>query len=363
MDTLYKKMLLFSVAIFLGHLVTAQEKVSKQIKKDFTVNGEAALHLENKYGDIRLYGWDQNKISVAITVTVTRRKKEQAEELLKRIRPKLTSSGTLVDVSYEVEEKNSGFFAKYFNKANPFDFDRSNLQIDYIIYMPTDATLKVTNKFGDVVLEDWKGKLRANIEHGNLWINENLSKADVEMKYGKLRAKSLDYAALRIKNASLNMDASKSLRINSSGSTLVIGKTASLEIYSSKDEIKIEEMGSMYGTLKFTNVAIHKLKKDIDLNMKIADFRVNTIIDPKSEINIDQESSEVSLIITDFPHRFEATLEEGLVRLPKSYKNIDSKMLDKGKRLRKISASYGKNPNGKVTITGKKGLVLMKEID
>lgn len=362
MDTLYKKLLLFSVAIFLGQSLTAQEKVSRQISKDFPMTNASELRLENKYGDINLYGWDQNKISIAIAITVTHRKKENAEDLLKRIKPILTNSGNLVNVTYKIAEKNDGFFTKYFNKANPFDFDRSNIQIDYTIYMPKNAEIDVTNTFGDVFIEDWKGKLRANIEHGDLWINENLSKADVDMKYGKLRAKSMDYTAIRLKNGSLDMTDSKSLRINSSGSDMTINKVSSLEIYSSKDEVEIEEVGTVYGTLKFTNVAIRELQKDIDLTMKIADFRVDAILDPKAIIAINQESSEVSLVITNFPHLFSATLEEGLVRLPKSFTNVDSKMLDKGKRIREISATYGKKPAGKISISGSKGVVLLKEL-
>lgn len=362
MDTLYKKLLLFSVAIFLGQLLAAQEKVSKQISKEFPMTNAGKLRLENKYGDIKLYGWEKDKIAISIAIRATHRKKENAEDLLKRIKPKLTNSNNFVDVTYEIAEKSDGFFAKYFNKANPFDFDRSNIQIDYTIYMPKNAEMDLTNTFGDVFIEDWKGKLRATIEHGDLWINENLSKADVDMKYGKLRAKSMDYAAIRIKNGNLDMTDSKSLRINSSGSDITLNKVTSLEIYSSKDEVDIEEVGTVYGTLKFTNVAISELRKDIDLTMKIADFRVDAILDPKAIIAINQESSEVSLIITNFPHHFNATLEEGLVRLPKSFTNIDSKMLDKGKRMREINATYGKKPIGKILITGSKGVVLLKEI-
>ena len=362
MDILYKKLLLFSIAIFLGQLLTAQEKVSKQISKDFPMTNAGELHLGNKYGDIKLYGWEQDKIAITINITVTHKKKENADDLLKRIKPTLTNSGNLVNVTYEIAEKNDGFFSKYFNTSNPLDFDRSNVQIDYTIYIPKNAEIDLTNIFGDVFIEGWKGKLRVNMEHGDLWINENLSNADIDVKYGKLRAKSMDYAAIRLKNGSLNMIDSKSLRINSDGSDIAIGKVASLELYSNKDKVDIKEVGSIYGTLKFTNMAISELRKDIDLTMKISDFKVNAILDPKAIIAINQESSDISLIISNFWHNFSATLEEGLLRLPKSYENIDSKMLDKGKRMRKINASYGKKPTGKISITGKKGMVLLKEL-
>lgn len=362
MDTLYKKLLLLTMAIVLGQSVAAQEKVSKTITEDFSMTNAGQLHLENKYGTVNLYGWDKDNISISVVITASHRKKQNAEDLLKRIRPVINDAENFVDISYEIAEKSDGFFAKYFNKANPFDFDRSNIQIDYTIYLPKKAELDINNKFGDVLIEDWKGKLRANVEHGDIWINEDLAKADVDLSYGKLRGQSIAYGAFRLKNGGLNMANAQSLRINSSGSYINIDNVSALEFYSNKDEVTIEEAGNIYGTLKFTNVKIGLLTKDIDLTMKIADFRVDQITNPKSVIAIEQESSEVSLNIAKFPHQFNAILEQGLVRLPKSFTDVESTMLDKGRRIREIDATYGKQPEGKITITGKKGIVLLKEL-
>jgi hypothetical protein len=228
--------------------------------------------------------------------------------------------------------------------------------------MPSKAELKVTNTFGDVLIEDWSGKLSALVEHGDVWISESLNKADITMRYGKLRAKNINYGSLDLRNGGLDMENATSLRINSSGTNMVLNAINSLELYSNKDEIKVEEIGNVYGTLRFSSVVIDRLETAVDMTMKIADFRVSHILDPNASIAIEQESSEISLNINNFSHRFEATLEQGLVRLPKSFKDIDSKMLDNGKKLREIKATYGKSKDGKISITGKKGVVLLKEL-
>ncbi len=267
-----------------------------------------------------------------------------------------------MSISYEIEEKNNGFFANLFDKANPFDFDRSNVQIDYTIYLPAKAEIDVTNKFGDVLIEDWSGKLKANVAHGDIWITGDLAKADIEIGYGKLRTNSINYASIGLKNGELDMETSKNLRLNSDGSDINIDNVTSLEIYSNKDEIEIEALGTIYGNLKFTNLVLNRLDKDVDLTMKVTDFRISQILNVQADIAIAQESSEIVLDVNNFPLLFDAKLEQGLVRLPKSFINVDSKMLDKGKRIRKISATYGKNPQGKVSISGKKGVILLKDL-
>ena len=361
MDILCKKLLAVALVLVIGQSVTAQEKVSKKISKTYPITNAGELHLENKYGNINLHGWDKDEVSVAIDITVNHRKKENAEDLLKRINPIVHEGDNFVSVKYKITEKSSGWFARLIDETNPFDFNKSNLQIDFTVYLPVNAELKVTNTFGDVIIEGWSGKLKALVEHGDIWLSDNLNKADITMRYGKLRAQNIDYSSIDIKNGELDLGNSKSLRLNSSGTDISLDAITSLEIYSNKDDISAEEVNTMFGNLKFTTLELERLVKEVDITLKIADFRVSKIMSPDVAILIQQESSEISLNVTGFPHRFEATLEQGLVRMPKSFENINSKMLDKGKKLREIFATYGNSSTGEISISGSKGVVLLKE--
>lgn len=357
----YKKSLLLIVAALLTFSLAAQEKVSKKIQKSYEMTRAGELYLSNKYGNITINGWNKNSISIEIDISVTHKKRDNAENLLGRIVPEIREMDDFITITSVITEKSTNIFAKYFNKANPFDFDKSNVQIDYTVYLPKNAELEIINTFGDIVIEDWIGKLKADVQHGDIWINKNLNNADVSLKYGKLKARSINYGNIRLKNGSMDMERSRDLRINSSGSDIEVEEVTSLEIYSSKDEIVIEEVEALNGDLEFTNMLLNNVDDVIDLTMKISDFRVSNIHSSDASITIYQESSEVSLNIEGFSFEFDATLEEGLLRLPKSFKNVNTKMIDKGKRVREIKASYGKDTSGKISITGKKGVILLKE--
>lgn len=360
MDTLCKKLLFVAFVLCIGQCVTAQENVSKTVTEKFSLTNAGKLHLENKYGNINLSGWDKDEVSVSVDISVNHRKKENAENLLKRINPVFGNNTNFVTISYEIAEKNRGFLARLLDET-PFDFDPSNVQIDFTVFLPRKAEMKVSNVFGNVVIEGWTGQLKANIEYGDLWINDDLNKADIVMKYGKLRANTINYGSLDFKNGELDMEDSKNLRINSSGTEIAINTVGSLEVYSNKDDITIAEVSTLFGNLKFTTVQIQQLNNDVDLSLKISDFRVAKIANPSTSIALNQESSKINLNISDFPHQFEATVEQGLVRLPKSYTDIDSEVLDKGKKLRQIKATYSKGASGRISINGKKGVVLLKE--
>ena len=361
MATPYKIFLLTALVLFSVHRSTAQERVSKTIERSFSLDNDGELTLENKYGNINVTGWDQDQVSVKIDITVNHRKYGTAKDLLNRVRPEIKSSSGYISIVSEIENKNTGWFADFFNRTNPIDVDRSRVQIDYEVFLPRKAKLNVTNRFGDVLLEDWNGELKTLIEHGDLWINEDLGKADIILKFGKVKARNLNYASLNLKNGELDMADAKSLRLNGNGMEMTLGEVNSLEVYSNKDDISIDNVGTLYGSLKFSTLHLESLSQDVDLSMKIADFRVRQISNAEAEINIEQESSDINLTVTDFPRNFDATLEQGVVRLPKSFENVDSKLLDKGRRLREIRATYGDAKTGLISINGIKGIVTLND--
>src|SRR5690606_25771827 len=255
----YKKILLLFIAIVSIKTLSAQEVVTKSLGKTYALTDAGEMYMESKYGNIIINGWDKDSISIKVNVKAMHKKRENAKDLLDRINPQIKTAGDFIGITSEISDKNTGFISRYFNKVNPFEPDESNIQIDYTIYLPANAEIEVNNKFGDIIIADWQGELKVNLHHGDLWINNPITKADIEMKFGKLRGKSIDYTNLNIKNGEVDLDEAKSLRVKSSGTTLKIEKVTELEIYSSKDKVIIEEVASISGDLNFSNVKVHNV--------------------------------------------------------------------------------------------------------
>ncbi|MDY8138304.1 hypothetical protein [Aquimarina sp. 2201CG5-10] len=358
----YNKLILIIFCLCSGTHLLAQERVSKKIEKSFDFTNAGKLKLENKYGNIKINGWDQNEIAVTIDIVVTKKDKDDAKELLERIKPFINKASNSLIIFLNIEEKSNNFFSRMLNKANPFDFDKGSVQIDYTIHLPLNATVQVKNKFGDIIINDWNGKLKANLHHGDMYINNDLTDAAIEMKFGKLQTKSITYGDLQLKNSELDIETIKDLKINSNGSTIAINNIANLEIYSSKDKITIKNLERVQGELRFSNMILEQLEEDINLYMEVSDFYVNKILNRNPNIVIKQKSSELNINISDISFDFNASLEQGLLRIPKSFKNIKNNVIDDKKRLRDITATYGSNDlKGKFQITGKKGVIILKE--
>lgn len=362
MNTYYKQTLLL-LMIFLGQqFIYAQESVSKQVTENhsFTDKGELTLH--NKYGDVVINGWEKESIAISVDIIVTHKKLENAKELLNRIQPELKVVGDLVTITTEIKAKNENVISNFFNKSNPLDYDKTNVQINYTIYVPSTTSLDITNKFGDIILENIGGRLIADIQHGDIWINQDITNATVDLKYGNLKAKSISYGSITLKNAELNMSNGQKIELTSSGSDIQIVDVTNLEIKSNKDKINISSIGEIKGTLAFSEMEVKTLEDEITLNLKVADFKLLKINNPGAFIHLEQQSSDININISGLSFKFNANLEQGVLRIPKSFQNVKSHMISEEQKIREINATYGDNPTGKISLKGKKGNITLTEI-
>ncbi len=350
------------LAIFFSLHVRAQELASKKVTKSVDFIGMNTLQIDNKHGDITINGWPKNNVQIEINITVERKEKNKAEELLSRIKPLISKSQGTLKIKSDIEEKSASILSRLWVKNEISNTEKSNLKIDYTIYAPINSELNISNQFGDFILNDWNGKLNASIEHGNIWINEEIKQAIIQMKFAKMKAQNIKSASLTLNNSETNLYSSEKLNINSNGSTIKIHEAKIIIISSNKDNIDVKHLQQIQGESRFSNITIKELSSKIDLSTVITDLKIEHITETNPEIKISQKSSDIQIQISGLHFDFTAQLEEGLLRIPKSFKNVKSNMISTLNRLRNIEGLYqNKGPKGTIQIFGKKGIITLKE--
>ena len=76
----------------------AQQKVSKSIQKTFPLTNTGELHIENKYGNVIINGWNEKNIQINVEIQVTKKNKEDAKELLNRIHSRINNTDDFVKI-------------------------------------------------------------------------------------------------------------------------------------------------------------------------------------------------------------------------------------------------------------------------
>ncbi|MEP6803827.1 MAG: hypothetical protein ABI892_04835, partial [Flavobacterium sp.] len=112
--------------------------VSKQknIKKTYIVNSSAGIDIDNKYGNITVSTWDEDKIDLDITIKVSGGNEDWVNEKLNSIDINITALKSLVSAVTTIG--NSSLKSK--GSGNSFE-------INYVIKIPKNGSVKLNNKY------------------------------------------------------------------------------------------------------------------------------------------------------------------------------------------------------------------------
>jgi len=354
----------FLIACFVMPAMTsiAQDEVEKEILKTYPIDADGTVSIENKYGDIEIIGWEKDFVEIKIEVIVKGKNEDRIETLLGRIQPDITARSSFINIETDFTEEKRNFFTNLFRTVTA-DFNRSNLDINYLIRLPSKVRLEIINKFGDVLINDYEGRMDVELEYGDLRILGAVDDARVDMKFGKFHTSNEFTGRLIIKNGEVDIQKSDYLSLDASGSEIKIESINKLVLISNKDDIEVEKVNSISGNIRFSDIEIEKAGEMLQLDLHYGSVTANSFSLNHPTILLNGNSSNMTINVEGISFALDATLIEGQMRLPKTVANLESNMIDEKEKKRQVTATYGKDQKGSMKIIGKKGDIFLKEND
>jgi len=158
MKNIYK--LLFFIAFIpkLGFAIDEKFAFSKEknISKSFDVNADAQVDITNSYGNINVYLWDENKISIQVTIKVSGNNEKKTMERLNDIEISFQSSSSKVIAATEFSGKN-------WSGNNNLSYE-----INYVVKIPKNGSIDLNNKYGNISVDKLNGSSAINCRYGSI---------------------------------------------------------------------------------------------------------------------------------------------------------------------------------------------------
>ncbi len=141
---------LFAIACFglptlvvvpaVGAAKAAQEQVSKDFQKTVTIGAGQGIHVEHKFGEVKIHGEQGRDVKIAATIHAQAESRAEAETFAAAIRIEVEQSASGVSIRTVYPDTPSGLFHR--NKNISYS-------VDYDIAAPADAAIFVKNSFGN----------------------------------------------------------------------------------------------------------------------------------------------------------------------------------------------------------------------
>lgn len=306
---------------------------TKEIKKEFTVNSDATLTLDNQYGNINVHSWDQDKVEIIVDIQVEGRKRERVLEQLEDIHIAFSNTADAVSVKTHLEDprNNSSWFS--FNWSF-FDNENQNFHINYTVKMPSSNQAVFYNEYGNIFLDELKGSATIDCEYGKLDIGRLLHHDNkIELAYSSnSNIEYMKQGTVQVDYSSLDIEESEAIDLNADYSRVQIDVVDELEFNYDYGKLGLGSVGNVEGDGDYVSITIDEVHYDAAISLDYGALKIRSIGADARSITIDSDYAAIALgIDPDWSFDFEVETEYagfksdfGLDYLKKIKENEDS---------------------------------------
>ena len=272
-----------TLAVYPLRAGTCQE-FSKVIKKEFAISQEGTLALSNKYGPVKVEGWDRQRVKLEVNIRVRASGEASAQRVFHRIQIAFSESRDYVSAETEVArpQKEWWFWGE----------EEADYSISYTAYVPYRCRLVVENKHGDVSVEEMAGPVELKVRYGNLQVGELSQDADIRLEHGTGAIERAGRLKATLLQARLRVEEVRLAEIDSRYSRIWIEKAGEVLSRSRYDTYELEQAGRFVNTGEFDNIEI-ETADEISVNSTLSNLYVERV---NKSLQLQVDSSSVKII-------------------------------------------------------------------
>ena len=226
----------------------------KTVKKEYTVNSDAMLEIDNSYGNVDIISWNENRTVIEVHIKTNSDDEEKAQKKLDEITIEFYGSSSRVSAK-TIFKNNKGSWSLW-GKNNSV-----SMEINYTIKIPVTNSVNLENDYGAISLDKLEGNAKINCDYGQLRIGE---------LWGENNSLNFDYTS---KSTIAFM---KSGKIDADYSGFTLEKGEKLELNADYTNSEIQDIGDIDYNCDYGKVVIGKANKVVGIGDYVT-HRIGTI--------------------------------------------------------------------------------------
>ena len=178
------------------------------------------------------------------------------------------------------------FFSDLKSLSGSLLSSKNEVRIDYTVLVPPGLNINLSNKYGDIYIDDMKGSVSINLSNGDIKANSLLGETSISLNFGNGIVNELSNARLNISYADIEIQKAGQLRIESKSSKIRIREVEILDAESRRDKYTISRIDNLFGESWFTDIWLYRADDEINFNPRYGALKVDSIPEDFSFINI-----------------------------------------------------------------------------
>lgn len=271
-------MLLFFSTIAIAH-EKEKGKFTKQktMNKAYIVNADADISIDNSYGNVNVTTWNENKIELDILIKVSGDNEDWVNKRLDGISISLEPLKNKVTAVTKIDKNSGG------RKGNT-----NSIEIHYIIKIPKNGGVSITNKYGDISTADLFAATDIKCKYGKVTLGKlNGKSTRIDISYcTKSSVESLNTATISANYSGMTIGDFETLNLKSDYTDFILNSGRNLKYEASYGKIIIGKISNLEGSGDYLTVGVQELLGNLKIDTKYSKINIGQVNPKAGNINI-----------------------------------------------------------------------------
>lgn len=341
----YNLLILFILIPFLGFsnddsFITKQ----KSIKKTYIVNSNAGIDIDNKYGNITVSTWNEDKIDLDITIKVNGANENWVNERLNSIDVDITALKGMVTAITNLG--NSSLKSKGSNNS---------FEINYVIKIPKNGSVKLVNKYGNISTLSLEANTDINCKYGKVTLGKlNGSNNQIEIAY--CQNSSIDYiktGSIDARYSGLKINDSGNLNLSANYTDVTLNEAQNIKYQCNYGTFKFQKINSLNGSGNYLTINVAEVSSSFSFDTNYSKINIGTMNEKAGNVSINAGYTDISLGYSpNYAFDFDVSARYSNI---KHDNTLDISVSETKSNSKRISGFYRKKGQNKVNINSNYG--------
>ncbi len=296
---IYNSILILLLLPFIGFANGSinRQKESKTIEKEFSVTPDNLLYISNRFGNVDITTWNENKIVFIITISVEGNDDDAISDKLDAIYVEFNQDSNQVSAKTHIgKNKSKSWFSWIFNSNQSI-----NYKINYSVKMPISNDLTIYNDYGSIYLNEINGKTNINCDYGKIVLG-SLNNSDNEINTDYSRNSTIEYIKSGTINAdysSISVDASKNITLEADYSNSHFENIEKLKFNCDYGKLSVENGNVITGNGDYLTMDFGKIFKKFIVDSDYGSLRMDKLMKGFTQAKITTDYTGVRVGINE----------------------------------------------------------------
>ena len=345
----YNILILFILIPFLG-FSNDDTFISKEknIKKTYIVNSNAGIDIDNKYGNITVSTWDENKIDLDITIKVSGGNENWVNERLNSIDVDINALKSMVSAITNIG--NSSLKSR--GSSNSFE-------INYVIKIPKNGTVKLNNKYGNITTLTLESTTDIACKYGKIILGK-LNGDSNRIEIGYSQNSSIDYIKsgnIEARYSGIKINESGNLNVDANYTDVSLQEGQNIKCKGNYGTFKFQKINSLVGSSNYVTISIAEVLNNLNIDATYSKINVESMSEKSKNVNINTGYTNIALgYDANYSFDFDINTRYGSIKNDSSLEVLVSEIKSNTKRISGYNKKKGQN---KVIINSSYGNIIL----